>query len=968
MKALPGHLPILETLPLGRTQPLSLHDPSSAWFVSEGNLDVFIVMLQPDGLFGSRTHFSRIEEGQWLFPLPGGDQTSGLAFIAVGNTGTVVQKIALQDLQTLANSAASFSTPALVGWLEAWVQTLYAQMKGGTFPEHLELLPADGEVEVDTACGFRPESGVIWIEHLQGSSQIAGFPALEASPASRVVPLASTSWGQAASPATIRSLSTPAALEKNLCWIGLSSINTLLLQWVQLALEQNRSDEGARLTAKADAEAKAVKGAVSDLSSLFQTSPNISASAAPGSSPLMAACLLIGQSLGIPMKAPAGLKQPKALKDPLRAIAKASRVRLRRVVLAGDWWSQDNGPLLAYTAEENKPVALLPSSASTYQLADPSSPNRQIVTADVAHSLNPVAYSFSRPFPEAAVQVIDLLKFGFYGSERDIVMMLILGTAGGLLGMLNPIVTGIIFDSVIPSAGRTDLFYLSGALLVGALAGTVFHVIRGLALLRLEAKSDASIQGAVWDRLLSLPLPFFRNYTSGDLADRANGISAIRAIASGAVLSAVLSGVFSIFNFVLLFHYSVQLALIATALVLIHVVLSVGISLLSLRYQRPIYDLQGKISGQVLQFITGITKLRVAGAEVHAYAVWARNFADQKKLHLRTSKIFNRFSVFGEIYPILTTVSLFMGIVFLVKGHISTGMFLAFSASFTTFLYAMLDLSDALISLLHAVPLYERAKPILATLPEVSEEKAEPGELRGRIELSRVSFRYKTDGPLVLKDLSLQIHPGEFVAIVGPSGSGKSTLIRLLLGFDKPEFGTISYDGMDLAGLDVQSVRRQLGVVLQNGKLMPGDIFQNIIGSAQLTIEDAWEAAQKAGLDEDIHQMPMGMHTVLSEGAGTLSGGQRQRLMIARAIVAKPRILIFDEATSALDNRTQAIVSRSLERLKATRIVIAHRLSTIINADRIFVIQSGKLLQSGTYTELVNQPGPFSELAKRQLA
>ena len=255
----------------------------------------------------------------------------------------------------------------------------------------------------------------------------------------------------------------------------------------------------------------------------------------------------------------------------------------------------------------------------------------------------------------------------------------------------------------------------------------------------------------------------------------------------------------------------------------------------------------------------------------------------------------------------------------------------------------------------------------MMALPEVNEAKADPGELRGRIELSRVSFRYKADGPVILKDVSLQILPGQFVAIVGPSGSGKSTLLRLLLGFDKPEAGTISYDGQELSGLDIQSVRKQLGVVLQNGKLMPGDIYQNIVGSSQLALEAAWEAAQSAGLDEDIHQMPMGMHTVLSEGAGTLSGGQRQRLMIARAVVAKPRILIFDEATSALDNRTQGIVSRSLERLKATRIVIAHRLSTIINADKIIVVKGGSIVQSGTYAELIDQDGLFAELAKRQL-
>jgi ATP-binding cassette subfamily C protein len=314
-------------------------------------------------------------------------------------------------------------------------------------------------------------------------------------------------------------------------------------------------------------------------------------------------------------------------------------------------------------------------------------------------------------------------------------------------------------------------------------------------------------------------------------------------------------------------------------------------------------------------------------------------------------------------------MAIFAGLIYFQSGGgLSTGAFLAFNAAFGQFLAAMLGLTTTLISILSIVPIYERARPLLQTAPEVDQAKANPGELSGGIEISHVSFRYQGDRPLILDDVSLQIKPGEFVAIVGPSGTGKSTLFRLLLGFENPETGSLYYDGKDLAGLDVQAVRRQMGTVLQNGQLISGDIFTNIAGSSPLTLEDAWEAARLAGLEEDLRQMPMGMHTVIGEGATTFSGGQRQCLMIARAIVHKPRILLFDEATSALDNRTQELVSQSLAGLQATRIVIAHRLSTIINADRIFVLINDKIVQSGTYTELMEQPGPFIELAKRQLA
>ena len=234
--------------------------------------------------------------------------------------------------------------------------------------------------------------------------------------------------------------------------------------------------------------------------------------------------------------------------------------------------------------------------------------------------------------------------------------------------------------------------------------------------------------------------------------------------------------------------------------------------------------------------------------------------------------------------------------------------------------------------------------------------------------MNHASFRYSSDSPLVLRDVSFTIRPGEFVAFTGTSGSGKSTLIRLLLGFEQPLSGAIYYDGQDFAGLDLQEVRKQMGVVLQSGKLLAGDLLTNIVGNSPLTVEDAWDAARVSGMEEDIKALPMGMYTMVAEGGKTLSGGQRQRLMIARAVVNRPRILLLDEATSALDNRTQDIVSQALEGMRATRIVVAHRLSTIINADRIFVLDQGVIAESGTYNELLQKNGIFAELAKRQIA
>jgi ABC-type bacteriocin/lantibiotic exporter with double-glycine peptidase domain len=300
-------------------------------------------------------------------------------------------------------------------------------------------------------------------------------------------------------------------------------------------------------------------------------------------------------------------------------------------------------------------------------------------------------------------------------------------------------------------------------------------------------------------------------------------------------------------------------------------------------------------------------------------------------------------------------------------GTVRTGDLRGFLAAFCTCVAALASSCMALVAVGSVAPFYDQMRPILEAEPEVATSRADPGLLTGDIEIQHAAFRYSADTPLVLRDLSLRIKPGEFVALVGPSGSGKSTLLRLLLGFEQLDSGAVYFDGQDLAGLDVNVVRRQIGVVLQNGRLMSGDIFTNIIGSSTATLAEAWEAARMAGFAEDIEGMPMGMHTVIADGGGTLSGGPRQRLLIARAIVHRPRIVLFDEATSALDNRTQAIVSASLERLQATRIVVAHRLSTVRNADRLYVLERGALVQSGTYDELMAREGPFAELARRQI-
>ncbi|HXI27492.1 MAG TPA: NHLP bacteriocin export ABC transporter permease/ATPase subunit, partial [Vicinamibacterales bacterium] len=683
---------------------------------------------------------------------------------------------------------------------------------------------------------------------------------------------------------------------------------------------------------------------------------------------LLAAARLVGDTMAVTVRAPAAHQGAASPRDPLAPILRASRLRARKVALRDEWWKQESGPLLASIAADKHHVALLPSPDG-YRIHDPMFGTVERVTAETAAKLAPFAHAFYRPFPDVAIGVRELLTFGVRGCSPDLTLLFLMGFGGALLAMVPSIATGMLFNSVIPGAQKSQLVQLTVVLIACALATSLCNLQRGIAFLRVQGKMGNQIQAAVWDRLLSVPLSFFRPYTAGNLAVRAAAIDGIRQVVSGATVNAIMSGIFSIGNFCLMFYYSSTMAWWATATIVVAVAVSGFGCYLQLGHQRDVIAQQGKTSGLVLQLLSSVGKLRVAGADVAAFALWGRGFGDQRALQFKARSIGNWLSAFNAAFPIIAYLFIFWAAqpAAGARATVATGDFLAFLSAYASCLGAVLSTSSAFIAALNAIPLYEQAAPILRTLPEVDGEKAEPGVLSGDIEVQHAVFRYRADGPLVLRDITLHIHPGEFVAFVGPSGSGKSTLLRLLLGFDRLESGSIYFDGQDLDGLDVQAVRRQIGVVLQSGRLMSGDILTNIVGSGAATIEEAWEAAKMAGLADDIKAMPMGMHTVISDGGGTLSGGQRQRLLIARAVVNRPRILLFDEATSALDNRTQAIVSASLERLQATRIVVAHRLSTIVNADRICVIERGRIVETGTHTELLARGGLYAELARRQM-
>jgi ATP-binding cassette subfamily C protein len=939
-------------------QPLLLDDPSRVWLVTGAGLQVFIVPVCDGAVDGSRSSLLGLSPGSVLFghaPVEIDGQNWALMGVGLPETRVVFLPVETLDDPALATAAQ---------WgASRWLLAMERSIRPGPGPQVATTLRAGGEVTLEAGESAMTYDVPVWLEVRDGSVQLFGLEGSTFDAASGAVPLAVNAWIVAPQGATV-AVNRQAPDGGTLQAVPIIDEMVIRARVAAAAIERRRNQE--RLLQEVASDDRATDRAMRSILGVFD--PKLPASVlAPSevSDPLLAACRLVGNAAGLHIATPPA--QEGLVSDPLRAIARASRMRTRQVLLDGHWWGEDSGPLLGYLAEDETPVALLPRQRGGYNIVDGLTGQQTAVDAVVSRTFQPWAQMFYRPFPDKVMDAVSLLRFGFRGTKRDLWAIVVLGMLGGFLGLATPIATGLLIDDIIPEADRGQLLQLSLALMASAIAMAAFTITRNIATMRVEGRTDSSIQAAIWDRLLGLPVPFFRNYTAGDLGMRALGIDRIRQSLSDVTTTALLAFIFSVPSFILQVFISLQLAMVSLGLLVIMLLFTWLATRRQLVIQRGLLEVAGHLSGLVLQLLNGIPKLRIAGAERRAFSVWAQSYTTQSTLSRENQAIQIQLSVMFAAFPPLATLVLFGFYVEYQWASVSTGGFLSFNAAFGQIIGATIGMATAIGTMTSIVPTFERAKPILAALPETGDAKSDPGVLRGDIEMSGVTFAYNEGDPPTIEDISFRIRQGEFVAFVGPSGAGKSTLLRLLIGFDSPDSGSVLFDGQNLETIDVQAVRRQMGVVLQNGTVMPGELGQNIIGTTNLTLDDAWEAARMAGLDTDIKAMPMGMHTYVMEGGTTLSGGQRQRLMIARAIVTRPRILVFDEATSALDNRTQEIVRESLEQLNSTRIVIAHRLSTIAKADRIYVLVAGKIVQSGTYDELMQHDGPFMQLARRQL-
>jgi len=938
----------------GGAAVIRLDDPRGMWMVRRGTVDLFGVALGNGAAVGPRYPLTHISEGGLIVGFP---NMADYAVVAVGRLGAAVDQMRIEEF-------AAWPESQQIRLIEPWIEAM-ASAAFDSAPAWPERIATPGEsIVLSEKQALSADRDIAWVRARRGTLLIAGVPLDEAA----LLPLAAGLTVIAGGDAVVDAISTNEALKGDLSI--LAAFQAQVLTAVGRLMTAAEMSGNQRLQARRTADDRSLQHALQRLVDTGAATKHLD-EPLPTHDPTIAAFAAVARHQGVEFsRLPRTLSQ---VEGPIRSLARINGIGLRQVLLRGRWWRSDSGALLASHGEQRRPIALLPRTPRSYRASDPTEGTTVAVSDDFAAEVGPAATIAYRPLPAIVTGLRALVAFSFAGIGREMMTIAALALLGALMAVLFPLAMGVLFNSAVPRAESREVVTVILGLTVAAIGTGIFNLAQAIALLRVEGQLDTAMQPALMLRLLALPVTFFRGFECGELTNRVLSVQNIRRLLAGSALQSMLAIAFATANLAVILVISPWLGLVSVGLASVVAAITSTLIVGQLRQERLRVALRGKEDGLILQVVQGIAKIRVAAAEARIFSVWAEIFARQKQ-RFRAGQ---RFSLAGdliaEVYPLLAVAALFFAASRLLtpsdgtSGSLSLGGFLVVNAAFGQFLAATTTLSRTLSATLELIPLFERLRPIVATVPETIADKNEAPPLTGRIEASHLVFRYVEGSRPVLDDVSFEIEAGAFVAFVGPSGSGKSTLLRLLLGFETSESGDILYDGRSISTLEPGSLRRQIGVVLQQGRVNTGSIFDNITSGLPYTLADAWAAARLASFDRDIEAMPMGMHTMLIEGSSTLSGGQRQRMMIARALIGRPRLLLFDEATSALDNRSQASVTQSLDGLRTTRIVVAHRLSTVQRADTIFVLEGGRIVEAGSFDTLILRDGLFARMARRQI-
>ena len=959
------------SVPCAGNLPVRLDDPDSAWFIDRGAVNLFLVETRDGVEQAAPQHLMRRPSGRLL---PGvapdrrdNDDDTTLSLIAKGSPGTLLKRLPASLLSEIhpAELAEQIDT-----WLTAMTDTL------SRFADRLPrptALAEPGLTQTLAPCTLSVRRGVAWVsEPPSGASLFMDMVdqaelAKASAPREAAIPLTRTAWLTLFDEATLSSKSTETLAEQGRLLPALASFHSVAFGMERLnrrlAVVDDANLERARTTSRRTAE----KAARQRLFNIYDLP--IDDDARVEDTALADALGVIGRHQGIDFRIPVRSgpsDSPVGLVD----VLDASGVRARRVRFRpeGAWWRGDSTALLAFRAEDGRPVALLPGMFGRYREVDPVSKRSFRMTADRAGALQKEAWMFYRPLPSGSAKPADLLRMALRGSAADMARLLIAGLPGGLIRLLPALALGFVANHIVAGGDAGTLYAVAVTLAGIGLLGALLHLLQSTAMMRLEGSSASRVEAAFWDRLMRLPPSVLRRRPAGDLAMSGMTFQNLRDGIREVVADGLLSIVFLLPVFGLIFLYDATLGVIALVFSLASLLVNLALGLSRIPPYGRMISAARRVAGRLFQIVGGIAKLRVDSAEGSAFAIWARDYRDQKRAEIEVGALEGHSRAFGSALPFLAGGVLLFAVA-AEDRNLPVGDFLVVYTVFIAFQSAIARLGESFGTVAAMLPAFDQMRPLLAPVPE-TEVEGEPVEfLGGDILFDHVSLRYDPDGPLVLDDVSIHAGPGEFVAIAGESGAGKSTLFRLALGIDRPSAGAVYYDGRDLRHLNLKQLRRKIGAVPQSVGLHPQDLWDNLVSHhLEVSAEDVWSAVRLAEIEKQIKGMPMGMMTMVGTSGAVLSGGESQRVAIARSVIGAPRIMLFDEATNWLDNECQAKVMQNLAGLTSTRVVIAHRLSTLEQADRIYVLQDGKVVQSGSFKELMEVEGVFRDLVKRQIA
>ncbi len=961
-----------ESVPCAGNLPLKLDDPDSVWFIDQGAVNLFLVESKDGVEQAAPQHLMRRQSGSLL---PGvapdqrdHDEDTTLSLIAKGSPGTLLKRL---PASLLSEAHPAELAEQIDTWLTAMTDTL------SRFTVRLPrptALAEPGLTQTLAPCTLSVRRGVVWVsEPPSGASlfmdMVDRAELAEASgPGEAVIPLTRTAWLTLFDEATLSGRSTETLAERGMLLPALASFHSVAFGMERLnrrlAVVDDANLERARTSSRHTAE-KAARQRLFNIYDLpMEDDARVEDTA------LADALGIIGRHQGIDFRIPVR-SGPSDTPVGLVDVLDASGVRARRVRIRaeGAWWRGDSTAMLAFRAEDGRPVALLPAMFRRYREIDPVSKRSVRMTSDRAGALQDQAWMFYRPLPSGSAKPADLLRMALRGSAADMARLLIAGLPGGLIKLLPALALGFVANHIVAGGSAGTLYAVAVTLAGFGLLGALLHLLQSTAMMRLEGSSASRVEAAFWDRLMRLPPSVLRRRPAGDLAMSGMTFQSLRDGIREVVADGLLSIIFLLPVFGIIFFYDATLGVITLVFSLASLLVNSALGLRQIPPYGRMISATRRVAGRLFQIIGGIAKLRVDSAEGSAFAIWARDYREQKRAEIAVGALEGHSRAFSAALPFLAGGALLFAVAAGDGRNVPVGDFLVVYIVFIAFQSAVARLGESFGTVAAMLPAFDQMRPLLAPVPE-TEVEGEPVEfLGGDILFDHVSLRYDPDGPLVLDDVTIHAGPGEFVAIAGESGAGKSTLFRLALGIDRPSAGAVYYDGRDLRQLNLKQVRRKIGAVPQSVGLHPQDLWDNLVSHhQQVATEEVWSAVRLAEIEKQIKDMPMGMMTMVGTSGAVLSGGESQRVAIARSVIGAPRIMLFDEATNWLDNECQAKVMQNLAALTSTRVVIAHRLSTLEQADRIYVLQAGRVVQNGTFKELMEVDGVFRELVKRQIA